>query len=296
MSLERNKGGIVDLFTQVFPGGVGTDLPIPRSSYRDSASLTAWPSHGVVDYLFEGAGELTTKATDPAAVVAELDNAGVELAQVFVHEADVPAFIERLGETRDRFFIAVGVNPHEGMQAVRRLESLTRAHPEIKACSLSPHHYWPPLAPSSREYYPLYAKCVELDLPVFVNVGIPGPRVPSSCQDPIHLDEVCWFFPELTIIMKHGGEPWTDICVKLMLKWPNLYYATSAMAPKHYPGAIIQYANTRGADRVMYAGYYPILSYPALLSQLAGLPLRSHVWDPFLSENARRVFRLPPRS
>ncbi len=35
--------------------------------------------------------------------------------------------------------------------------------------------------------------------------------------------------------------------VKLMLKWPNLYYSTSAFAPKHYPKAIIDYANSRGA-------------------------------------------------
>ena len=46
--------------------------------------------------------------------------------------------------------------------------------------------------------------------------------------------------------------------MKLMLKWPGLYYMTSAFAPKYYPKAIIDYANTRGADKVMYAGYYPM--------------------------------------
>ena len=42
--------------------------------------------------------------------------------------------------------------------------------------------------------------------------------------------------------------------MKLMLKWPGLHYSTSAFAPKHYPKAIIDYANTRGADKIMYAG------------------------------------------
>ena len=43
-----------------------------------------------------------------------------------------------------------------------------------------------------------------------------------------------------------------------MLKWPGLHYCTSAFAPKHYPKAIIDYANTRGADKIIYAGYFPM--------------------------------------
>ncbi len=83
------------------------------------------------------------------------------------------------------------------------------------------------------------------------------------------LDEVCWFFPELTIVMRHGAEPWEDLAVKLMLKWPNLYYSTSAFAPKYYPQAIIDYANTRGADKVMYAGYFPMgLTLDRIFSEL----------------------------
>jgi len=72
------------------------------------------------------------------------------------------------------------------------------------------------------------------------------------------IDEVMYDFPDLTFVTRHGCEPWEDLAVKLMLKWPNLYYSTSAFAPKHYPKAIIDYANTRGADKVIYAGYFPM--------------------------------------
>ena len=76
------------------------------------------------------------------------------------------------------------------------------------------------------------------------------------------LDRVCYEFPELVVVTRHGCEPWEDLMVKLMLKWPNLYYSTSAFAPKYYPQAIVDYANTRGADKVLYAGYFPMgLSY-----------------------------------
>ena len=60
-------------------------------------------------------------------------------------------------------------------------------------------------------------------------------RADSRCQDVALIDEVCWFFPELKFVTRHGCEPWADLAVKLMLKWPNLYYSTSAFAPKYYP-------------------------------------------------------------
>jgi len=125
-----------------------------------------------------------------------------------------------------------------------------------------------------------------------INVGIPGPRVPGETQNPIHLDEVCWFFPELVVVMKHGGEPWADTCIKLMLKWPNLYYTTSAFAPRYYPREILQYANTRGADRVLFSGYWPLLSMEDIFAQIEELPLRDHVWQKMFSDNARRLYKL----
>ena len=83
--------------------------------------------------------------------------------------------------------------------------------------------------------------------------------------------------------MRHGAEPWVDLAVKLLLKWPNLYYSTSAFAPKHYPKAIIDFANTRGADKVIYAGYFPGLSSSDLHR------------DGRRPVPGRRVAALPPR-
>ena len=78
-----------------------------------------------------------------------------------------------------------------------------------------------------------------------------------------------------------------------MLKWPNLYYSTSAFAPKFYPREIIDYANTRGADKIMYAGYFPMgLSLDRIFEELPGVGFRDHVWPKFLHENARKVFKL----
>ena len=93
--------------------------------------------------------------------------------------------------------------------------------------------------------------------------------------------------------MKHGAEPWTDLACKLMLKYENLYYMTSAFAPKHYPKDIVHFANTRGADKIMYAGYFPMgLSLERIFGDMPNVPFKDEVWPKFLRENAKRVFKV----
>ena len=93
--------------------------------------------------------------------------------------------------------------------------------------------------------------------------------------------------------MRHGAEPWDELAVKLMLKYPNLYYSTSAFAPKHYPKSIIRYANTRGADKVIYAGYFPMgLSLDRIFGDMRNVPFNENVLPKFLYENAKKLLKL----
>ena len=116
------------------------------------------------------------------------------------------------------------------MEAVR---SLRRAVDElgVVAASFFPCGCVPQVPINDKRAYPVYACCVDLDIPIFINAGVPGPRVPMGAQKVGRLDEVCWFFPDLRIVLRHGGEPWEKLAVKLMVKWPNLYYSTSVFAP-----------------------------------------------------------------
>ena len=155
----------------------------------------------------------------------------------------------------------------------------------IKAATAFPAGMTPQVPINDKRFYPIYAKCIELDIPICITTGVPGPRVPMLCQKTELLDEVCWFFPELKVVMRHGAEPWDELAVKLMLKWPNLYYSTSAFAPRYYPQSIIDYANTRGAEKVMYAGYFPMgLSLERIFSEL-----------PHVGPQGRRVAQVPAR-
>ena len=175
------------------------------------------------------------------------------------------------------------------------VRAIARLHGEgaIRCVTGFPSGLCPQVPIDDKRWYPVYAKCCELGLPIAMCAGVPGPRLPMSPQKVERIDEVCWFFPELKFVMRHGAHPWEDLAVKLMLKYPNLYYSTSAYAPKYYPQAIIDYANTRGAEKVMYAGYFPMgLSLERIFGELPQVPLKEEVWPLFLRENAKRVFKL----
>lgn len=192
----------------------------------------------------------------------------------------------------DRFMFELTLNPNRGMDEIRRIRAAKRDH-GIVAVSVFPSGLNPQCPINDKRMYPIYATCVEENLPIFVNAGVPGPRIPFGAQHVELIDEVCWFFPELKFIMRHGAEPWEELAVKLMLKYPNLYYTTSAFAPKHYPKAIIDFMNKRGSDKVLYSGYFPMgLSLDRIFADFEQLPLRDEVWPKFLYENAARLFGL----
>ncbi|HMC52200.1 MAG TPA: amidohydrolase family protein, partial [Acidimicrobiales bacterium] len=163
----------------------------------------------------------------------------------------------------------------------------------IRAVEVFPAGTFPQVAINHKLMYPVYAKCVELGIAVFCCAGVPGPRLRFAPQHVELIDEVMFDFPELVFVTRHGCEPWTELIVKLMLKWPNLYYSTSAFAPRYYPKAILDYANTRGSDKIIYAGYFPMgLSLERIMTELQALHLDDDVWPKFLRNNAVRVLKL----
>jgi predicted TIM-barrel fold metal-dependent hydrolase len=192
----------------------------------------------------------------------------------------------------NRVFLSLEIDPNDITGTVRKIRNIHAEH-GLTAVTTFPAGCNPQVPVSDRRYYPIYQTCIDLDLPIIANAGVPGPRVPAACQHVEHFDQVCYDFPELRIVMRHGAEPWEDLAVKLMLKWPGLYYMTSAFAPKYFPQAIIDYANTRGMDKIMYAGYFPAgLTIERMFSELPDVAFRDHVWPNFLRNNAIKVFNL----
>jgi predicted TIM-barrel fold metal-dependent hydrolase len=143
---------------------------------------------------------------------------------------------------------------------------------------------------SDAVYYPLYTTCCELDLPLCINTGIPGPPLPAEAQHPMHLDRVCIRFPELKLVMAHGADPWWDTAIRLMIKYRNLHLMTSAWSPKHLPESLLHYMRTRGRGKVMFASDLPVLSMERCLGEAAALDLDDEVRNAWLHGNAADFF------
>jgi uncharacterized protein len=279
--------GIVDLMLGIPDGPKKDWYAFLKPLVRDTESREDFEFPA--QYMFKEVPDDPDSDDNVAFVLSQMDRHGIDQAMVgYVTKGETG---RALREHPDRFLASASVDPNRGMDAVRDLEKAV-AGGAISA-QVFPAGCNPQVPINDKRMYPIYAKCIELDIPIFVCVGVPGPRVPMACQHVELVDEVCWFFPELRFVTRHGCEPWTDLAVKLLLKWPNLYYSTSAFAPKYYPQAIIDYANTRGADKIMYAGYFPSgLSLERIMTEMPNVGFKDQVWPKFLRENALRVLKL----
>jgi predicted TIM-barrel fold metal-dependent hydrolase len=191
----------------------------------------------------------------------------------------------------DRFRLGVGgLDLLRPMRTLRALEQFVRDHP-VAYATVGPSFWGDGMyPPSDAVYYPLYTKCCELNLPLCINTGIPGPPLPGEVQHPMHLDRVCIRFPELRLCMIHGADPWWDEAIRLMLKYPNVRLMTSAWSPKRLPETLLHYMSTRGKDRILFASDYPVLSMERCLSEVRALDLDDDVRDRWLYVNGAEFF------
>jgi predicted TIM-barrel fold metal-dependent hydrolase len=246
-----------------------------------------------VEYMFKDVPEKGLEgSSDPVGVtLREMDLWGIERGLIGVGDP-AGTGAKAIEAHPDRFIPSTSADPNEGMKGIA---DLVRAYETwgVRAVGVFPAGTFPQVPINDKKMYPIYAKCVELGIPIFCCAGIPGPRLKAACQHVELIDEVMFDFPDLVFVTRHGCEPWTDLAVKLMLKWPGLHYSTSAFAPKYYPKAIVDYANTRGADKVIYAGYFPMgLSLQRIMTEMPDVGFKDEVWPKFLRTNALRVLGL----
>ena len=282
--------GVIDLMLGIPSGDPKRWYDFLRTQLLDRESREDFEFPA--EYMFKHVPKFQEHMDDPVSyLLSEMDKHGISMAMVGTSFKNDQAQ-KAIKDFPNRFFGSFEVDPNRGMEAVRELEAAVNEL-GVRAATAFPAGLTPQVPINDKKFYPIYAKCVELDIAICVCVGVPGPRVPFTTQDVAHIDEVCWFFPELKFVTRHGCEPWADLAVKLMLTWPNLHDSTSAFAPKFYPKDVIHFANTRGADKVMYAGYFPMgLTLDRIFEEMPDVPFRDHVWPKFLRENAVRVFKL----
>jgi hypothetical protein len=229
-------------------------------------------------------------------MVSHMDSAGVTVALLsawcrpdrWIIRNDEVAAISR--QFPGRFAGVAAVNLANPVEAVQELERSVREL-KFKALRVVPWLWNKP--PNDKLYFPLYVKCIELDIPFCTQVGHTGPLMPSEPGRPIpYLDEIALTFPTLRIVAGHIGYPWTDEVISLAWKHENFYIDTSAYRPRYYPPQLIQFMKSYGQDKVLFATNFPQLPFEKCVRDVEELNLTHDVRSKFLGENAQRVFKL----
>ncbi len=193
----------------------------------------------------------------------------------------------------DRFYGLAGIDPYDGMKGVKAFEDAVTNMGFVGA-HLYPH--WFDLAPDHRKYYPFYAKCWELGVPIQMQVGqsmVYSPDFPcQSVGRPISLDPVACDFPELKLIGIHVGIPWHDEMIAMAWKHKNIFIGCDAHRPKYWPASFTHYINSFGQDKVIFGTDFPVLPFKRTVEDIDDLELKPEVRRKLMRENALRIYGL----
>jgi predicted TIM-barrel fold metal-dependent hydrolase len=246
-------------------------------------------------------------AQDDDAILAALDEADVARTLItgfdekstsgatFVSNESVAAIA---GRHPGRFLPFAGADVMRGAEAVRDVERWVRER-GFRGLSLRP--FMIGLPADDRHYYPFYEKCVELGVPVSVHASANWTTMrPSELGHPRAFDRVACDFPELVLILSHGGYPWVLEACLLAWKHPNLYLELAAHRPRYFtaPGAgwepLLRYGQTTIQDKILYGtGAFLLGRRPAeLVAEMRALPVEPAVLEKWLYGNAARLLGL----
>jgi len=182
------------------------------------------------------------------------------------------------------------LNPYVEGDLAGRLEQLVleQGFRGIKVYPVYQHHYT-----NDPRLYPLYAKAQQLGIPALVHTGssvFQGARIKYG--DPLHLDDVAIDFPELVLLMAHGGRPfWYEQAFWMARRHPNVYLEVSGLPGRR----LLEYFPRLEeiAEKVVYGSDWPGNPYLRRnIEAILDLPLGVEAKALILGGNAARLLRL----
>lgn len=241
-----------------------------------------------------------------AEFITMLDSANVDLAVVFTENYDTtvrisPASNDDLaacvGRLGGRALGLGGVDPW-GSDAGQVVERGVREL-GLRGYLVSP--FKQKLRADDPKMGPIYEKCQELGIPIFLHTGIHWSRsLDYDLDHPRYLDAVAGAYPDLKIVSVHAGWPWLADMMIVAWRHPNIYIDISAHRPRHLAmptgggDALLHYGNRMLSDRIMFGSTWTLMQCPIgeLIDELRTLPLKPAVLDAWLGGNAQRLFNL----
>ena len=197
-----------------------------------------------------------------------------------------------------RFIGFAAIDPWQEKKSVEELE---RAVKDLSLKGLKLHPVQQAFYPNDEKFYPLYEKAMELNIPVLFHSGMAasgsgmagggGMKLKYSAPIP-GMDDVAADFPNLTVIMAHPGWPWIEEQIAVALHKPNVYLDLSGWLPRYIPKQLIDEANTRLQDKVLFGSDYPFITPDRWLKDWEQIPIKDDIQPKILYENARRALHI----
>ncbi|MGH7482570.1 MAG: amidohydrolase family protein [Longimicrobiales bacterium] len=149
--------------------------------------------------------------------------------------------------------------------------------------------------PNDRDVYPIYEVAQAAGIPVLFHIGssvLPGTRL-KYC-DPIYLDDLAVDFPELDVVMAHGGRGfWYRACAFLAAHHARFHIDVSGLVPArlrdHFPDLDAL------APKCVFGSDWPAMpkSVAHNIEAIRALGLPETAQRAILHDNAARLLRLP---
>lgn len=244
--------------------------------------------------------------SDPRSLLNHLDAVGVERAclinyiapEVMGFTDDVNRFVGEFAQQDRKRLIPFGsVHPKRSKNPKRDVERLASKW-EMGGMKIHPPHqlfaangYVDGRLPALRT---IYRTAERLAMPVMIHTGtsiFPGAR--SKFGDPMALDDVAQDFPDLRILMAHGGRPlWCDTAFYLLRRHPNIFFDISSIPPRRLLEWFPRLEEV--SDKVVFGSDWPGPGIPGIREEIEGLrslPLTAKTVERILSRNAAKLVR-----
>lgn len=244
--------------------------------------------------------DTTRKGIPIETEIEEMDRAGIEkglllattggdVGSSIFFEKSIDIIHRVCQEYPDRFKGIVGINPSNINEWLGKLDKAVHDYGFVGA-HIYPHWFGKP--PNHAVYYPFYARCEQLGVPVQIQVGHSMQWFLETVAPPILLDRIAIDFPKLKIVGIHTGHPWTEEMISMAWKHRNVYIGTDAHAPQYWDPSLVRFLNSRGQDKVMYGTDWPIIGFDRAMKEIEELGLREGPQRKLLRDNAIRVYGL----
>jgi hypothetical protein len=267
--------------------------------YNMKANLSTPELKEVIKPFLPKIRKLTMSVED---FVEHLDKMGVEKAVIFNLDEETSSgiaglpndyYAEIVRQFPDKFIGFAGIDPLKKKKAIKEIERSFNLG--LRGVAIRPFMFQ--VAPNNKKMYPIYSKCVELDLPIWFHMSINYSTNTMEVERPIYIDVVAQDFPDLKIIAGHGGWPWVNEMVAVAWRNPNIFIDIASYLPK-YIGMkgtgwepLMHFGNSVLQDRILFGSTWLFMgmSIKQLADGVMELPLKEEVKRKWLYENAAKL-------